>query len=581
MTFIEMLQQGGYILPQYSQGQQFYAAPNSGMQTLNTMMQVDQQAQNRYIQGEQLNLQRAQTTQNIINSTIQNELNRKTQERLQKQMDLSNKKLEFQMQKEILDRMEEQRKYVKDNFLLKDQLKIQEALEKAGFGEADLIGKMGGGMDMENFMKWEVGGRAIIGTHKQAFTDMNTFGQGKDYLAQAEKQLELVDDLYKDGVLNYEVHNKFIDDLREATKQLIDFQNGAIPALDFKSEAWAGILGVQDFIDETLMEQKRIADQKLQEAKTTKLGVDSEVALMEAEMQKELLPVKKDLLVAQAALDKAEAESTLALIPVQQQESAIKMVSTFAKHVPTLAILSKYGLNYDPAKPSSFFDALKNMPPGELQALNAELSQNIQAAGDAKTPQNGEQLMVWGYLNNNPEAIEMGRAILAEVNQAKHSTVTHKTDYNGHQYIQDGSNRVYDTQGRIANSKGETVQLNNPLKSSGITSNFILETSGNKKGKFKISKDGKDYYVDHRENNGVYELVFTLSDLEGLLGYADNKWYGINELKDYLDTEAGNAFLDSSIARIEDGKMIVTVPPFNSTNMNSNPSTNGVPNYAK
>ena len=66
MTFIEMLQQGGYILPQYSSGQQTYSAPAAGMQALQTMMQIDQGAQNRYIQGEQLNLQKSQNTQNTL-----------------------------------------------------------------------------------------------------------------------------------------------------------------------------------------------------------------------------------------------------------------------------------------------------------------------------------------------------------------------------------------------------------------------------------------------------------------------------------------------------------------------------------
>ena len=132
MTFIEMLQQGGYILPQYSSGQQTYQAPNAGMQTLQTMMQIDQQGQNRYMQGEQLNLQRSQNTQNIIDSTIRNRISIEQNERLKKQLDLSNKKLEFEMQKAILDDLDAQRTEIQSSFLTRDQLLYDDLLKKQG-----------------------------------------------------------------------------------------------------------------------------------------------------------------------------------------------------------------------------------------------------------------------------------------------------------------------------------------------------------------------------------------------------------------------------------------------------------------
>jgi len=148
MTFIEMLQQGGYILPQYSSGQLTYQAPNTGMQSLQTMMLLDQNAQQRYIQGEQLNLQRSQNVQNMINSTVQNEMNRKTSERMQKQIDLSNQKLQFEMHKSILKDMDEERERLNSSFLLRDRLQIEKDLADQGLDEAGMLEAMKGDLTL-------------------------------------------------------------------------------------------------------------------------------------------------------------------------------------------------------------------------------------------------------------------------------------------------------------------------------------------------------------------------------------------------------------------------------------------------
>jgi hypothetical protein len=190
MTFIEMLQQGGYILPQYSSGQQTYSAPAAGMQTLQTMMQVDQGAQNRYLQGEQLNLYKSQNTQNIINSTIQNQLNRKTQERLQKQMDLSNQKLEFDMQKAILKDIDEEREKLNSSFLLRDRLQIEKDLTDQGLDEAGIIAGMKGDLSFDNYSKFQLKRQSIIAKQKNGFTNMQTYNQASKLVEKNRRRVK-------------------------------------------------------------------------------------------------------------------------------------------------------------------------------------------------------------------------------------------------------------------------------------------------------------------------------------------------------------------------------------------------------
>ena len=304
MTFIEMLQQGGYILPQYSSGQQTYSAPAAGMQALQTMMQIDQGAQNRYIQGEQLNLQKSQNTQNIIDSTIQNELNRKTQERLQKQMDLSNEKLKFDMQKAILDDIDEQRAKRQSSFLTRDYLQIENELADQGLDEAGMLAAMKGDLNFDNYSKLQLKTKSIVAKNKNGFTNMQTYNQGSKFIKSTEDNLKRAEAFIKAGILNSTAYETYIKDSQKATKELIDFENGTVQAIDFKSSHWAGIMGMPDLLDEVQMEHNVDIENKIKDAKRLE-------DIANANMITQMTPSKIKLNEAKAQLDMAKANNEI------------------------------------------------------------------------------------------------------------------------------------------------------------------------------------------------------------------------------------------------------------------------------
>ena len=324
MTFIEMLQQGGYILPQYNSAQQTYAVPNNGMQALQAIMQIDQQSQNRYIQGEQLNIQRSQNTQSIINSTIQNELNRKTQERLQKQMDLANEKLKFEMQKEILADIDEQRKYLKDNFLGRDQIKIQESMEKMGLDPNSILTRMKGNMNLENYMNEAFAVRAFYASQKNAFSNMQKYGEAKQHIAKNEQNLKRAEEFAKKGWLDDTVYQKYFKSLNKATADTVGFENGSVQDIDFSDKNWSSIVGFPDFLDEIQMKKTLKIEEQIKKAKMEEDLADAKYKTANAAMLTGTLDSRIKLNKAKAALDIAKANNEIDDLQFAQEQRKLK-----------------------------------------------------------------------------------------------------------------------------------------------------------------------------------------------------------------------------------------------------------------
>lgn len=311
MTFIEMLQQGGYILPQYSSGQQTYQAPNAGMQTLQTMMQIDQQGQNRYMQGEQLNLQRSQNTQNIIDSTIRNRISIEQNERLKKQLDLSNKKLEFEMQKAILDDLDAQRTEIQSSFLTRDQLLYDDLLKKQGLDQASMLGKMKGEQSMENWMEHRINERAFRSTFKNGYTNMQTYTQAKSYVDKTSEELKRAKILMDNKILDGNTYEKYVVDAQKAAAELAAFENGTAQAIDFKSSHWARIIGAPDFLDEAQMKHNITIENQVKEAARLE-------DIANANMITQTTPSKIKLNEAKSRLDIAKANSEISDMEFEQ-----------------------------------------------------------------------------------------------------------------------------------------------------------------------------------------------------------------------------------------------------------------------
>jgi hypothetical protein len=426
MTFIEMLQQGGYALPQYSSAQQTYQVPGTGMQTLQTMMQIDQGANQRYVQGEQLNMQKAQTTQSIINSTIQNELNRKTQERLQKQMDLSNQKLEFDMQKEILSGMKALREETKTMFLDSDEAKIQQSLVDAGLDEAGMLKnmEMKGGLNFNNWMKEQVNNRKFLNMQKSALDRKYKFDQGEKFINDAEKQLARADALYKAGALDFNAYTTFQKNLNDSTKKLIGYNNGEVTDLNYSDDTWSGIIAAPDFLDEVQAKYNLDIENKLKQAKNIRDLSDAELNTakaqqaaattpfmiekmkMETEQMRQQLPAELAILQAKGMIDGAKANILKGKIDAFYRDYPNPTLEDFSK---LEGIINKEG-----AKQFNTFDAA--------------LIDSINRGDTART----EELLDAAQRLKQAEYID----------KSTNSTVTYKSDSAGRQGAVDKSGNV-------------------------------------------------------------------------------------------------------------------------------------------
>ena len=111
---------------------------------------------------------------------------------------------------------------------------------------------------------------------------------------------------------------------------------------------------------------------------------------------------------------------------------------------------------------------------------------------------------------------------------------------------------VYPSLGVKKTASGNLKEINIVLP--GVNPKIEVETSGKNKGKAKIVTSNKTYYQDvHIDEDGNHFLKITSPDvMAALIGKADGmiwddtgmkSWIGINELKDYDNVKAGDAYI--------------------------------------
>lgn len=550
-----MLQQGGYILPQYSSGQQTYSAPAAGMQTLQTMMQVDQGAQNRYLQGEQLNLQRSQNTQNIIDSTIKNEISRKTQERLQKQMDLSNQKLEFDMQKAILKDIDEERAKLNTSFLLRDRLLIEKELADQGLDEAGILEGMKGDLSFDNYSKFQLKRQSILAKQKNGFTNMQTYNQASKLLEKTDAELKRAQELMKIGALKPEALNQYLQDSKEAAAELIKFQNGDVQNIDFKDSKWSGITGAGDFLDETQVTFQVEMNNKLSKQK----------------LQNELL--ETDALTNKLKLDQK----------LQPFEVFAKMTDAYQKFGETSNVYSTLATHFpgvDFNNPDAFMKAFQAAPLVVQDSMREALKKDVAKEDNVKTIEN---LLVDAIKSGDQARINQAMELYKMSKQTSHTV---QSDIDGNPVVKEGSLNVYPEKGVKKTTSGNLKEIHINLP--GINPNIQIETTGTtNKGKAKIiTSGGKTYYQDvHIDEEGNHFLKITSPDvMAALIGKADGmiwddtgmgSWIGINELKDYDNIEAGDAYIGNhgGVYNEEMKAILIPASPYGDTQINTNTNT--------
>jgi hypothetical protein len=276
-------QSGGLILPQYSGAQQSYALPGSGMQTLNTFMQIDQQSQQRYMQQQQLNMQRSQQTQNMINGTIDMQLRRSQQERVNKQIDLQNKKFEYEQLQNGIKMQQEALAWGKDEFLPGDQTKLDELLKPLNDKIANTDTN-----DIMQIAKYDREKRMIAMQYKNGYKNKQEFERFASALKDNPND-ELIKQAIDGGYGDYDAINKYTEVSKDYYKNLDMFRKtGDRTYLDAADKLSPQISILGDFINEDLRTEAtnaKIAEQKTNSALRLANAKKAQVAAQIAEEQ--------------------------------------------------------------------------------------------------------------------------------------------------------------------------------------------------------------------------------------------------------------------------------------------------------
>lgn len=556
MTFIEMLQQGGYILPQYSSGQQTFQAPNSGMQTLQSMMAVDQAAQQRYVQGEQLNLQRSQNTQGMINSAIQNELNRKTQERLQQQMDLANSQLEFNMKKETIAQLDEDRVKMNQMFLSRDIPAIEKELADAGLDDAGIlkqVGDMKGTQAFDATMKLQSARRAIMAKYKNGYTNKQTWSEGKKRVDAAAAQIDKAKFLFENNLINPKVYKQYWDDLQKSTDDLVRFENGNLQAIDFNSSQWTGIAGAPSFLDEAAYDAQ----------------VKSEAKLRDIEIQQKELNAQKTL---------ADTKAAERLRPIKEQQEMLENFKLYGENAQIFGVFGKYNIPFSENIVEMHQKVEQLTGPEKLafwDDYNAELrkQKERQASSSTAMPDIGKALTAaeeaCAANSNSPECAKIPalREAYKFQNPDKGQTVS-IDPISGKQYLGTDANRVYMQDGVVTDNNNNVKQANISLGNA--TGIFNAETTGDKKGKIKVTAKGKDYHLDTYKDPTDGKQYIKVTDpafLEAAIGRAEKWGMGSNELHDYAEPDSGLVYIGTYGGKYDANMKAILIPtsPFTSS----------------
>ena len=130
INILPTYQQGGFILPQYKPSQVTLQAPSSEGLFRATESGTNNDW-NRFVQGTQLNLQASRASQDLFTNAIDIRLKMQTQERVNKQLELQNKKFEYEIMKNNLDLINEGLAIGSEEFIEADRAAIDAQLNPA------------------------------------------------------------------------------------------------------------------------------------------------------------------------------------------------------------------------------------------------------------------------------------------------------------------------------------------------------------------------------------------------------------------------------------------------------------------
>lgn len=526
MNFIKILQQGGFILPQYAPMQSTYTPPNSAMQSLNSMLQSDQQTFNQNVQLQQLNMQDQQLAVQKSNAYNSAKIQSENQTRLNAINDLQIEAHRFKESQEILKQLDAQRKSIKEGFLPKDQISVQNVLKESGLDEEGILNsaQMKGGLSFKNVMPEFLKARSLISAQKNGLTNMQNFTKASEIITHGTKELERGFKLLNDGILEPKAFLDYISALNAVQKDAIDFYNGSINSLDFENDNFSKVAGVGNFLDEVALKNKIQIAQDLEKANTASK-------------------------LADANLKKVNADIAMAKLPYETAKMFSDMITSNKDMLKTFSILSDAGINIDPSDPAGLLTQFNDLSPAVKDNIINELEKITISKTDAEhAPKTLDQLKAWialeAFKTGNVDLFNERLKLLQQV-EASNGSTGEVDQANGHTYYIKNNYREYSELGyRTSKTNSNDIKQVNVELFSGMYNGIVKSESGKKIVEITNTNGVVtkfDLQVD--SNTGeAYLVVKNADQLQKLTGSRGEKntILGINEIEDYGVDEKGN-----------------------------------------
>ena len=501
VNILPTYQQGGFILPQYRPSQVTLQTPSSE----GLFRAIDSSTQNnwnRYVQGEQLNIQRARASQDFYTNVIDIQLKKQTQERVNKQLELQNKKFEYEIMKNNLDLINEGLAIGSEEFIEADRAAIDAQLNPAKDKLASTDYR-----NVDEVFKNRMEITRLKNTFTNGYANADRLKKGTTILNDTKND-KLLEFASKNNVLDTTVYGQYTNSKLEWAKALNEFnKTGDRSILDKAEEHRNNIETIQKFVDSDLFKQKIELANQTQQAEIQVQQAKAQEDIANAKMLTETLPSRIKLNEAKARLDIAKASSEISDEEFNQEQRKLQEADW------------KLWLSENPN-------------PTSKERSNARISifsDKISAAQGGYT--SAEQMYAEGARTDDQELMDKALAWKTADNN-KQTTVNYVTS-------NDGSTGEQNKDGSV-NWGGHTIDKDGVTVTSVTVGNepYTINTTGDDKGKVVGIPDA---YLTKIGNKGYLKIKGDDGDnLEWVFGKYPGygSWYTNDSLKDFSTSSA-------------------------------------------
>ena len=509
-----------------------------------------------YKDKELLNIQRSTANINQLDyvnrmqqQKLENQLKLQTQERLNKNYDIQNKKLEFSMLKEANDQLTTLMDMDKD-FVPPAMLDYYQGIKKQAGIDDETVANLSP-YDLEEITRVGSKKRAVMYSQKNIQQFKYNLKTLDDNLKTAQQYLGKADELAKLGVLDVDTHSKYIEAYNNVQKDRILYAQTPVnpttgmSELDpFNSESAKYLSTLPDLIDEVAFKSLNELDKQEQQAKIIEMGAKATQA-------------KSNALTY-------EFEAEQSKIRNDQANQAVNLYKQWLNQNPEATIDEKANKHLQYVGP--YINA-KGSASGGNMSLDELLTQSLQ--------------------NGNDELVNKIMNIYKTKNtysSSRNSTVDYKIDsQSGHTYTVDKEGNQ-DYGGYIVDKSNKVKQITIQGQSYTVDGDFMTNEV----------KDSGVEIITSRSKGGVpsaYIKVPANKDNKKILNWLKSKFGGSGDnLQDYI--------LNNKSIKIGDFIYIVSdnikkEAPIDDNNINSsssggsgvpapsNMSSSGIPDYLK